>query len=224
MSVGLAIFVKTPGHSPVKTRLARTHGREFAEAWHRRAADTVAAVCRTAAGDARLEAYWAVAESSPEAATCWTGLPIVGQGEGGLGERMHHVHCELITRHHGGLLIGADTPQITTDQLTAAARWLGSPEPRCVLGPASDGGFWLFGANRQAPRQAWDQVRFSAPDTAERFHQAMRSVGAWLMLPTLTDADEAGDLAPLSDELRALAQPLPEQRALLDWMEATLPA
>src|SRR4029079_3252618 len=43
---GVAIFVKTPGHSPVKTRLAADRGQAWTEAWYRRAAAAVAAVAR----------------------------------------------------------------------------------------------------------------------------------------------------------------------------------
>lgn len=218
MSVGLAIFVKTPGHSPIKTRLAATQGSAFAEACHRRAAAAVAAVCSRAEAEGLLHAHWAVAENVAAARAQWTGLPVLGQGEGGLGERMQRVHQGLVERFHGGLLVGADAPQIGIDHLRLAAGWLRPAEPRCVLGPAADGGFWLFGANRAARRELWTSVRYSAPDTARQFQQAMQQLGAWLMLPTLTDLDQAEDLEPVAAELRALAHPLPEQRALLDWM------
>lgn len=57
----IAIFVKTPGLSPVKTRLAATLGKMVVEAFHLQAAHTVAAVLSQLAPAARV--YFAVAEA-----------------------------------------------------------------------------------------------------------------------------------------------------------------
>jgi glycosyltransferase A (GT-A) superfamily protein (DUF2064 family) len=223
MSAGIAIFVKTPGRSPLKTRLAAGVGTAFAETWHTQAAGTVAAVARETVRRAGATAYWAVAE--PEAFTDprWAGLPILGQGEGGLGTRMHHVHVSLVERHRAGILLGADTPQIDPQNLLAALDWLRAPAARIVLGPAADGGFWLFGANRSLPRALWDAVPYSAPDTALRFRAAFDAWGEWLELPALDDVDTVADLAACRAALGALPAPLPAQAALKAWLESHAP-
>lgn len=209
---GLAIFVKTPGRSPVKTRLAAVCGQAWAEDWYRRAATAVAeAVTR-----AGVAGYWAVAE--PDAEAEWPGLPVVPQGEGGLGERMARVHATLIARHGSGLLLGADAPQVSPLVLREAAAWLGTPAARLVLGPSHDGGFWLFGGNVAPPGAVWTEVRYSAPETARELRAALDPYGVWRVLPTLTDADRADDLPYVLAELLALPDPLPAQRALADWM------
>ncbi|MDQ3495902.1 MAG: hypothetical protein M3485_10390, partial [Pseudomonadota bacterium] len=72
--IGLAIFVKTPGHSPLKTRLAAGIGRESAERFHRLAAEAVAAVARAAqATPPGLATAWAVAEDSALDDALWSG-------------------------------------------------------------------------------------------------------------------------------------------------------
>jgi glycosyltransferase A (GT-A) superfamily protein (DUF2064 family) len=48
MRVGIAILVKTPGHSPLKTRLAADIGPDAAQQFHMLAAHAVAAVARQA--------------------------------------------------------------------------------------------------------------------------------------------------------------------------------
>jgi hypothetical protein len=48
LRVGIAIFVKTPGHSPLKTRLAAGIGIDAAREFHMLAAQAVAAVARKA--------------------------------------------------------------------------------------------------------------------------------------------------------------------------------
>jgi len=209
---GVAIFVKTPGRSPVKSRLAAACGRTWAEEWYRRAAACVAG----AAAQAGVAAYWAVAE--PDAASAWPGLPVVPQGDGGLGERMARVHATLIARHGSGLLLGADAPQVSPALLCDAVAWVTAAAARLALGPARDGGFWLFGGNVAPPEAVWTSVRYSKPETARDFRAALAPYGAWRDLPTLTDADHAEDLPQVLAELRALADPLPAQRALAEWM------
>lgn len=220
MSGGAAIFVKTPGLSPVKTRLAAGIGVAAAESWYRRAAAAVAAALQCVPG---LTVYWALAESSTDAAAAWPGLPQMPQGAGELGERMGRVHASLLQRHDYALLAGADAPQLDPAQLKLAAAWLSAPEPRLAMGPALDGGFWLLGANRDPAPEDWVRSPCGRADTAKGFRAAMARHGAWRTLPPLTDVDEAPDLESMLVELSRLARPLPEQLALADWTRA-LPA
>lgn len=216
MSGALAIFVKTPGHSPVKSRLAAERGERYAVDWYRQAAAAVASVVRVAQARYGVAAYWAVAE--PDALDAWPGLPVIAQGEGGLGARMAQVHAQLVARHGFGVLLGADAPQLSAAMLGDAIDWLSASPKRLMLGPAHDGGFWLFGGNTVPPLQAWTAVRYSAADTARDLRQSMRGVGDWRTLATLTDADHASDLAAVQQALHALPDPTPEQRALVRWM------
>jgi glycosyltransferase A (GT-A) superfamily protein (DUF2064 family) len=219
VSVGLAIFVKTPGLSPIKTRLAAGLGATQAEACYRLSLAAVQEVAAAAqARDRAITVYFAVAEEAAVDAPDWRALPCLAQRDGGLGERMAQVHGELVARHGAGLLIGADAAQIDPELLTRAAAWLAAGAPRLALGPARDGGFWLFGANRAIPRADWTSVAYSRAETATEFRAAMSRHGEWLELPQLTDFDRAGDAADVARELAALPAPLPAQRALLDWL------
>lgn len=221
MSGALAIFVKTPGRSRIKTRLAAECGEGYAIDWYCQAVAAVASVARTAQVRHDLTAYWAVAEI--DALDAWPGLPTIAQGEGGLGARMGHVHAQLVERHGFGLLLGADTPQVTAGLLGAAVDWLSDPAPRLLMGPATDGGFWLFGGNRALPQRAWTSVVYSVTDTAHKLQQSMRELGDWRTLATLTDADHARDLVPVQRALQGLVEPTPEQRALDCWMRERQP-
>lgn len=219
MNGGLAIMVKTPGHSPVKTRLSAGLGEAFAIQWHRRAARAVAAV----AGAVRsVQCYWAVAEAPASVAVDWPGLPSIGQGDGELGERMGRVHAALLERHDFGLLVGADTPQLDPEVLAQACAWLASEQPRFAMGPARDGGFWLIGGNRSPAPGDWLQVPCGRADTGQGFLAAMHHLGDWHMLPLLTDCDEPGDLLPMLAELEGLARPHQAQRELARWTRAAL--
>ena len=213
----VAIFVKTPGYSPVKTRLAKDTGREWAEQWHLQAALAVAEVAQAAATG---PVYWAVAEQSALSDPLWKDFPVVTQGEGGLGKRMHQVHDRMTRRHGSTILLGADAPQIQPDWLVQAAGWLEDAEaPRLCLGPAHDGGFWTFGANGPIAVERWLKVHYSRNDTENEFRRAMNGLGEWLDLPPLTDFDRIEDLAAVKRELDALPDPLPRQVSLRQWLE-----
>jgi hypothetical protein len=224
MSCGVAIFVKTPALSPVKTRLWPGIGQRQAEALYLLSAEAVASVVQQADGDLRIQPYWAVAEAAALHTDAWTDLHHLPQGAGGLGERMAHVYRLLRQRHHAAILVGADAPQLTTGELRKAVAWLSCAESRLVIGRAHDGGFWLFGGNTPLVDRAWTEVRYSAPDTATQFIGAMQPSGRWLEhhwleLDTLRDIDTAADIGPVLASLAALDAPTPAQLRLLDWLQ-----
>ncbi|HXS73704.1 MAG TPA: DUF2064 domain-containing protein [Rhodanobacteraceae bacterium] len=215
----LAVFVKTPGLSPVKTRLATSIGQENAIAFHRLAACAVMEVthaARNAACD--LQPYWAVAEHAALDAVCWCGAPRLWQGEGELGARLHRVYASLQARHGRALMIGADAPQLTPALLRAALAALDDPATPFVLGAAADGGFWLFGGRVPMAESIWRGVRYSHARTAGELRAALASFGAIATLPSLTDVDSAADLSALAEALDALDDPLPAQRRLRAWL------
>ncbi len=214
MTSAVAIFVKTPGCSPVKTRLAKRLGRALAEECHWRSAACVA----ESVGASGLPGYWAVAEPEALETPAWPGFRCLAQGDGSLGRRMSNVHADLVRRHGGAILVGADLPQIEADQLLRAAAWLESNTPRQVLGTARDGGFWLFGSNRIHAPEDWESVPYSAADTARRFVAAIGE-GRWQTLESRTDLDRLDDLGHVLAELRALRSPGHAQVALVPWLE-----
>ena len=219
MNAGIAIFVKTPGHSPVKTRLAAQLGADLARQWYERAALASYQAAQIAAAASNTTVYWAVAEANAHAHPLWAGVPVLAQGEGGLGERMHQVHRSVLARHHSALLIGADLPHFDPQELNKALDWLAAAPARLALGPAHDGGFWLFGSNQAIDLQRWQQVRYSASDTALQFRAALAHCGDWLTLRAYPDVDTAADLPACLAHLSALGTPTPAQSALQVWMQ-----
>jgi glycosyltransferase A (GT-A) superfamily protein (DUF2064 family) len=212
-----AIFVKTPGLSPVKTRLGASIGRGEAERFHMLAAEAVAAVARRVAEDrpGTLTPYWAVAERG---AGGWGGMGVVEQGEGGLGERLSRVYDALLARHRFVLFVGADSPQLTPGALADAAGRAG--RGGFVVGPAEDGGFWLFGGSRPLPREVWTRVPYSEAGTLEALEAELQPYGPVERVGTLFDVDTPADLHRLRDRLSGADALLPEQAALAAWLAA----
>lgn len=215
-SAGLAIFVKTPGHSPLKTRLARSIGQNAAEAFHRHAVAAVAdVVAQAQAAMPRLVASWAVAEIDAMDAPLWRDLPRIAQGDGDLGARMRRV-CDILRERHGhALLIGADAPQLQATDLVDAYTALDTHEH--ALAPSEDGGFWLFATRTAVPEAAWSRTPWSQTDTAMRFLDALGDASV-AMLRRLRDVDTVDDLVPLAEALHALSAPTPKQVALAHWL------
>ncbi len=215
----IAIWVKTPGYSPVKTRLAAAIGTEAAEEFYWLSAQAVGAVVRQAAGAAPelLTPYWAVAEEAALSHPDWRDFPTVYQGEGDLGARLSHVYDTLLQRHPWVIFIGADAPQITRHVLAAAAQVL-SETGDFVLGPAEDGGYYLFGGSTALPRSLWVAVPYSAADTLEVFAGLLRPLGSIQYLAEMFDVDTADDLTQLRNELVVAPPLLIEQQNLLAWL------
>ena len=218
MTAALAIFVKTAGLSPVKTRLAAGIGAPAALCFHQLAAAATAEVAR--ACEPWLTPYWAIAEAGSTAVAAWPGFATLRQGDGDLGARLHTVYAELQARHGRVLLIGADAPQLTTALLQRALAVLDDARTPFVIGDASDGGFWLFGGRMAIPREVRTRVRYSQAQTALDLQQRLAAVGAIGAAECLTDVDNAADLPALRDALGILSAPLPAQQALQQWLDS----
>lgn len=218
MKGGLAIFVKTPGISPLKTRLSAGIGTA-SESWYRLAADAVKSVALESRTKFGIHAYWAVAEKEALQNSLWQSLPRLAQAETGtedLGERMGRVMRMLIRQHGFGILLGADAPQICSNDIQMAAEFLNHATPRLVLGPARDGGFWCVGSNHPFPIELWQSVVYSQGNTCKDFVAAFSPYAEIMNLRTLSDVDEIADLAQCNRELKILECRTAEQQALLE--------
>lgn len=217
-SAAIAVFVKTPGLSPVKTRLAMGIGHAAAKEFYLR---SVAAVESTVAAVQSHGAapYWAVAEREGMDDEHWKAFPAIDQGKGGLGERLSRVFSDLKNMHQAVLLIGADSPQISATAICSAVQLLQTEQNTAVLGRCHDGGFYLVGANFSLPPDVWTGIQYSTRKTAEQITTRLQSFGRVLELPSITDVDDVRDLPILESELRGNADQTNEQLAVLDWLE-----
>lgn len=192
----VAIFVKTPGLSPIKTRLARDIGEAQALAVYRRLLELTERQVRDAAATGLIDGYFAVAEEDAMGDPLWSSLPVVAQGEGDLGMRLAKVYTELEGRYRRVLLIGADCPELTAELLLEAAAG-----ERFTVGPAVDGGFYLFAGSTPLPSSLWQGVEYSAATTAKMLIDRLSAFGAVQLLPTLADIDTVDDLNRLRNVL-----------------------
>jgi glycosyltransferase A (GT-A) superfamily protein (DUF2064 family) len=212
----LGIFVKTPGFSPIKTRLAADIGEAAAAMVYQKLLFATAAVAR-AASQSGIAPYWAVGDSGI-AESHWREFSRLPTGGGGLGTRLWRVYKELRKRHRAVILIGADSPQLSPDAIVRAAALV--DKKRIVAGPANDGGFYLFAGAMPIPRALWESVAYSGEDTLKqllaRLRQQKKHAGAKppeiILLETQTDIDDRESLTLAAAALQTA--PLREQRKI----------
>lgn len=212
----LAIFVKSPEFSPVKTRLAASIGQEKAVHFYELALSATAAVAREARRHLTdLDVVWAVAEKESLSLPRWNQFPTVFQGDGGLGERLHHVYESLLQKYATVSLIGADSPHIDIDRLVnALVCTRNHREVGFVLGTTDDGGFYYFGGGLSLSRETWTSVEYSSHSTAVDLSDGLEIIGPIEHLAKDFDIDVLEDLRRLSGLER---RKIPEQIALIDW-------
>ena len=220
-TLAVAVFVKTPGRSPLKTRLAKTVGTEAAHKFYILACKTIAQTLRQAQAETSqaVQPIWAVAEDDADAS--WSEFPIIHQGKGELGEKLHHVYSSLLARYDSVALIGADAPQITANDLKLTRDALKAGQD-FVAGPASDGGFYLFAGKTKIEKTIWLNTPYSQSDTLEILLKATKKLGSTTTLHRYTDIDTSEDLKEFLSEIKSVQQTSEDQNELLKHCAAML--
>lgn len=175
----LFIVAKAPIMGRAKTRLAADIGPVHAKRIYR---SLMAQVLRQTR-DPRWETVLAVTPPHllghvPD----WEGFAQIPQVSGSLSPRL----ATLFARKGPILTIGTDCPQVDSTDISNAFRALKSKS--YVFGPASDGGFWLMGANGPLPYWFFDGVRWSHDETLADVKA--RAGEDFAELRTLTDVDD----------------------------------
>ncbi len=97
-------------------------------------------------------------------------------------------------------VLNSDSPTLPTSILRSAAQLLEAPGERIVLGPCSDGGYYLLGMQR-AHRRLFEDIAWS---TSEVLAQTLERAGELglrtALLPAWYDVDDAASLDLLARE------------------------
>ena len=193
----LLIFAREPVLGRVKTRLAAGIGAAAALAVYRELlAHTAAAV---AAAQVPATVWLAEAPQPPASPALarpeWPGLPWrVQPAAGGLGARMAQAFAEAFGGCAGRVaIIGTDCPGLSAELLRLAFAQLATHD--LVLGPATDGGYYLLGMNELHAdlflHKAWSTAAVLPATLADAARLGLRVA----LLPALADIDSAADLA-----------------------------
>jgi rSAM/selenodomain-associated transferase 1 len=119
-----------------------------------------------------------------------------------LGQCLFNAASSLLAAGHGAVcLINSDSPTLPVDYLVRAAAALREPGERIVIGPSTDGGYYLIGI-KQAHRRLFEDIDWS---TDRVFRQTLERAAELdlkpVVLPPWYDVDDADALRILVGEL-----------------------
>lgn len=199
----LAVFVKTPEYSLVKTRLASSIGSEQAIKFYQLSVQATAATLRELKKKfPHLEIFWAIAEPEAISNNQWSEFPNILQGDGGLGDRLSTVYDLLMKDHDYVCFIGADSPHLSLGSFERAIELTEENlTKKFIIGETDDGGFYFFGGSRSLPKSIWLNVQYSTSCTAEQLLEGLRLRGEVEHLVKDFDIDTVADLQRLSSSM-----------------------
>ncbi|GAB3587040.1 TIGR04282 family arsenosugar biosynthesis glycosyltransferase [Hymenobacter daeguensis] len=207
----LLVFARVPALGRVKTRLAAGVGEARALAtYHELLAITHQAIVAAAVPATVWLADAATAHPTAEEARHWPDLAARCQPAGDLGTRMAAAFAAAFAAGAERVaIIGTDCPGLEAAHLREAFVQLEAHD--VVLGPATDGGYYLLGLRQLRPElfqhKAWSTGSVLADTLADARRLGLRVA----LLPELRDVDTAEDLAAWRggppDLANAAAQP-----------------
>jgi uncharacterized protein len=187
------VMAKAPVPGTVKTRLGTHLGMEVAARLASAALLDTLAACADAFDDCHLalDGDLAAAHDGPALRERLAGWTVHPQRGATFGDRLAAAHTDAagpgVT-----VQLGMDTPQVTAAQLHAVRDAAAGGD--AVLGPATDGGWWVLALSDAAAAAALAEVPMSRADTCVRTRDALVAAGQTVRLGAeLTDVDEVAD-------------------------------
>lgn len=217
----LLLIAKAPLPGLAKSRLL--DGRELDHARVARIADAFVRdtldLC-AGAPDARLLVAFAPRESEAWFREAAPDALLAEQVDGDLGARLSAAFDRAFALGASrAVLIGTDTPHLPSQRIAEAFDALDGHD--CVLGPATDGGYYLVGLRRRAPG-LFAGITWSTPRVlAETLERARALALSTAMLAEEYDVDEPADLRRLARDVAATPGRCPRTARVL---RETLPA
>jgi rSAM/selenodomain-associated transferase 1 len=197
----LIVFLKHPTPGRVKTRLAAALGEADAAGVYRALAEEL--MRRTRSERYRRLAFHAPGDSRSELEAWLPGEEWHPQQGRDLGERMSRAFdTAFASGAERVAIVGSDLPWLGEAQIASALAGLEADD--CVVGPSSDGGYYLLGLRRPAPALFRD-VAWSTGSVLEATLARARELGLSVAsLETRSDVDTLEDLREQWSSLRPL--------------------
>jgi len=205
MTAAIGIMCKAPQPGRTKTRLAAMIGPEAAAALSACFLRDIAATIEALPGHLGCKGYGIYAPAGAEAELRRIfplSFDLVLQADAEFGNVLHGAARHLLTAGHDCVaLVNGDSPTLPPSLLTEAINALRRPGDRLVLGPASDGGYYLIGL--KAPhRHLFMDIPWGTATVARSTLERASQIGLeTMLLAEWYDVDDATTLAWLRGEL-----------------------
>lgn len=192
----LIIFTRYPEPGRVKTRLIPALGADGAAELHRRLTVKTLEVADATCGqmpELDVEVRFTGGSEWQMRQMFGAKCAMEEQGEGDLGARLARaMRAAFDAERNRVVAIGTDCPELSAATLRAAFDALAAAD--AVLGPASDGGYYLIGLSRMVP-ELFEEISWGTGKVLARTMEAARRVEAGVqVLPVLSDVDRPEDL------------------------------
>ncbi|MEK8022466.1 MAG: TIGR04282 family arsenosugar biosynthesis glycosyltransferase [Candidatus Hydrogenedentota bacterium] len=199
MNARVMLFTRYPVPGATKTRLIPTLGAEGAAQLHRELTERIATCMQSPVlSDISMEVCYT--GGSRDEMEEWLGPRFTyrAQCEGDLGDRLRDAFsAAFLEGHRVAIAIGSDVPGITPKIFRHAVDRLKFLD--AIIGPASDGGYYLIGMNRFLP-ELFDEIAWG---TETVFKETMSRVSSSSLthevLEELSDVDRPEDLDLVQD-------------------------
>lgn len=205
--LALLVFVKYPEPGKVKTRLAATIGAKLAAQLYSEFIRTTFSLVQQVDTAAKFVTF-TPAEKEQKLRELFPGpfhwFAQIDSTD--LGARIHHAfrHVQQAGYSHV-LTIGTDSPSLPTDYFEQAVAALSTHD--LVLGPATDGGYYLIGLKSVPPPELFAGIAWSTErvlhQTLQRAEQLQMSVH---LLPPWYDVDNLAMLQQFCNENKMLPE------------------
>jgi rSAM/selenodomain-associated transferase 1 len=118
------------------------------------------------------------------------------------GDRLYYVLEDLLREGFtSAAIMDADSPTLPASYLAQAFEELARPGDRVVLGPASDGGYYLIGIKRPH-RRLFERITWSSERVLAETIERAREIGLEVtLLPEWYDVDSEAELERLKREI-----------------------
>lgn len=185
----LIIFGRYPVPGRTKTRLIPLLGAARAADFQRHLTERILGTDRRAARRRAADVEACFDGGSLAKLRRWLGQDLIlsEQSPGNLGERMKAAFFEAFRQGARRVLLhGTDLPDLTSHHIDEALDALRGHD--VVLGPSTDGGYWMMGLKK--PADLFDGMEWGASSVFEKTLAAARGRGFSVhVLPLLTDMD-----------------------------------
>lgn len=201
----IGIMCKAPRPGRTKTRLAAVIGPETAAALSGCFLRDVAAAIEAVPESIARRGYGVYAPAGAEAELRGMLPPSFGlllQADAEFGNVLYGAVEELLSAGHDCVsLVNSDSPTLPVSFLIRAIDSLRQPGDRVVLGPTSDGGYYLIGL-KAAHRQLFTDVPWGTDRVSQLTIERASQIGLEVvLLPEWYDVDDAASFGWLHQEL-----------------------
>jgi uncharacterized protein len=194
---GLIVFLRLPRKGYVKTRLAESIGPEKALDIYSRLVEHTISIARSL----QYPTYFFYEGGLPDPSSWLPSAYYFLQSEGDLGQRMQEAISHVLKNHSKAVIIGSDCPGLTSDLLQQAFTGLDTKD--IMIGPATDGGYYLLGCKKITP-VLFEGIEWSSPSVMrDTLQRCIRSNLSYASLPELRDIDTLEDYLFLRHQLES---------------------